>query len=246
MKIHIISVFPGFFEGPLQESIIKRSQQKKLVDFSIYDLREFAQDKHRQVDDYPYGGGPGMVLKTEPIFLSLEHVLQTIPETASKRIIFPTPQGKQYNQKIAKQLSTETNLIFLCGHYKDVDARVREYWQMDEISIGDYVLTGGELPALVIIDSLVRLIPGVLSDLNSAQTDSFYNNLLDCPYYTRPEVFRDMQVPTVLLSGNHEEIRKWRKRMAIKQTLKYRKDLISEERLKEFKNDDDLGGLFNE
>lgn len=241
MKIHVITAFPKMFDGPLDESIIKRAQEKKLVNISIYDLRNFTTDKHQQVDDYPYGGGPGMILKPEPIFRCIEHVYSTIADEENRKLILLTPQGKKFHQEIAKNLSQLENIILLCGHYKGVDERVREYWSMEEISIGDYVLSGGELPALVVIDSVVRLIPGVISDMSSATTDSFYNQLLDCPYYTRPEIFREMKVPSVLLSGNHAEIEKWRKRKALERTLERRKDLIAKESLREIKNDE-LGG----
>lgn len=244
MKFHIITAFPKLFDGPLSESIIKRAQDKNLVTITIYDLRDFTTDKHHQVDDYAYGGGPGMILKPEPIFRCLEYVLSTIKESESRQLIFLTPQGDRYHQQTAKALTETENIVLLCGHYKGVDERVREYWQMQEISIGDYVLTGGELPALVIVDSVVRLIPGVISDLDSATTDSFYHELLDCPYYTRPEVFKGMAVPEVLLSGHHAEIEKWRKRKAIERTLARRKDLLSAERLIELQ--DELGGLIDE
>lgn len=213
-------------EGPFQESIIKRALEKNIIKIDIYDLRSFTKDKHRQIDDYPYGGGPGMILKPEPIFKCIDYIFDKISSTESRRLIFLTPQGETYNQQRAKKLSAEQNLIFLCGHYKGVDHRVRDYWGFEEISIGDYVLTGGELPALVIIDSVIRLIPGVISDINSAETDSFYNNMLDCPYYTRPEIYRDLKVPDVLLSGNHAEIEKWRKQKALEITLERRQDLI--------------------
>ncbi|MBD3288817.1 tRNA (guanosine(37)-N1)-methyltransferase TrmD [candidate division KSB1 bacterium] len=239
MKIHIITAFPGLMEGPFQESIIKRAQEKNLIEINIYNLRSFTKDKHNQIDDYPYGGGPGMVLKPEPIFDCIDHILEQIAPSDSKRLIFLTPQGKRYDQQHAKELSTEEHLIFLCGHYKGVDQRVRDYWKFDEISIGDYVLTGGELPALVIIDSVVRLIPGVISDMNSAATDSFYNNMLDCPYYTRPEVFRDLGVPSVLLSGNHAEIEKWRKQKALEITIERRQDLIKDDNIVTNKTNDE-------
>ena len=226
MNIHIITAFPKLMDGPFQESIIKRALEKNLIKIDIYDLRSFTKDKHHQIDDYPYGGGPGMILKPEPIFECLDYITEKISADESRRMIFLTPQGERYNQQKAKELSTEQNLIFLCGHYKGVDHRVRDYWKFEEISIGDYVLTGGELPALVIIDSVIRLIPGVISDINSAETDSFFQNMLDCPYYTRPEVYRDLKVPSVLLSGNHAEIEKWRKQKALEITLKRRKDLI--------------------
>jgi len=245
MNIYIITVFPKLFDGPLNESIIKRAQEKKLVKINICDLREFTIDKHRQVDDYPYGGGPGMILKPEPIFRCIEYILGTIPNGESRKLIFLTPQGTKYRQKIARNLTQTENIVLLCGHYKGVDERVRKYWSMEEISIGDYVVTGGELPALVIVDSVVRLIPGVINDINSAITDSFYDQLLDCPYYTRPDVFQGMEVPPILMSGNHAEIEKWRKLKALERTLERRKDLLSEERLRDLKIDE-AGGLINE
>lgn len=227
MKIHVITAFPNLFVGPLDESIIKRAREKQLVEIYLHDLRDYSNDRHRRIDDYPYGGGPGMILKPEPIFNCIESVLERY-QIHNPYMIYLTPQGQRYNQAKAKELAQQEHLILLCGHYKGVDERVREFWQMDEISIGDYVLTGGELPALVIIDSVVRLIPGAISDLDSAKTDSFYQNLLDCPYYTRPEVFRGMAVPSVLLSGHHAEIEKWRKNEAIKRTLKVRPDLLNQ------------------
>lgn len=232
------------FEGPLSESIIKRARDKDLVDFHIYNLRDFTTDKHHQIDDYPYSGGPGMVLKPEPIFLCIEHILEKIDDNA--KLIYLTPQGSRYTQQKAKNLLQFENIVLLCGHYKGVDERVIEYWKMEEISIGDYVLSGGEIPAIVIIDTISRLIPGVINDINSATSDSFYNNLLDYPYYTRPEVFRKMKVPSILLSGNHAEIQKWQKLKALKRTLERRKDLLSEELLDEIKKYDELGGLIDE
>jgi tRNA (guanine37-N1)-methyltransferase len=224
MKIHIITAFPNLFVGPLDESIIKRSREKKLVEIFIHDLRQYSADKHHRIDDYPYGGGPGMIFKPEPIFNCIESILETY-QFQESNLIFLTPQGQSYTQSKAIALSKKDHLIFLCGHYKGVDERIREYWNMDEISIGDYVLTGGELPALVVIDSVIRLIPGAISDLDSAKTDSFYQNMLDCPYYTRPEIFRGKAVPEVLLSGHHAEIEKWRNSEALKRTLKVRPDL---------------------
>jgi len=225
MKIHIITGFPDFFTGPLDESIIKRAREKKLIEIFIHNLRDYSADKHHRIDDYPYGGGPGMILKPEPIFNCIESLLET-HQIEKPNLIFLTPQGKKYSQSKAIELAGKDHLIFLCGHYKGVDERVRLYWNMDEISIGDYVLTGGELPALVIIDSVVRMIPGVISDLDSARSDSFYQGLLDCPYYTRPENFRGLKVPEVLLSGHHAEIAKWRQAEAIKRTRKLRPELI--------------------
>lgn len=225
MIIHIITAFPKLLEGPLNESIIRRARERKLVEIFIHNLRDYSEDKHRKVDDYPYGGAPGMVLKPEPIFKCIEDILEKF-KIKNPHLIFLTPQGRTYNQKKAIELSLKDNLIFICGHYKGVDERVREYWKPEEISIGDYVLTGGELAALVVIDSVVRLVPGVISDINSAMTDSFFENRLDCPYYTRPEVFRGMRVPEVLLSGNHAEIKKWQERQSLERTRKLRKDLL--------------------
>ena len=232
MKIHIITVFPDLLRGPLDQSIVKRSQEKQLVEIFIHNLRDYSEDKHKRVDDYPYGGSPGMILKPEPIFSCIESVIEQF-KISEPRLIFLTPQGQKFVQSKAIELSQQDNLIFLCGHYKGVDERVREYWKMDEISIGDYVLTGGELPALIIIDSIIRLIPGVISDINSAKTDSFYQNRLDCPYYTRPENFRGMKVPEVLLSGHHAEIKKWQEQQSIERTQTIRKDLIELNDLKE-------------
>jgi len=237
MKIHIITAFPNLLRGPLDESIIKRSQEKKLVEIYIHNLRDYSEDKHKRVDDYPYGGAPGMVLKPEPIFKSIEFVLGQF-NIKHPNLIFLTPQGKRYNQAKAIELSKKDHLIFLCGHYKGVDERVREYWQMDEISIGDYVLTGGELPALVVIDSVIRLIPGVISDIESAKTDSFYQKRLDCPYYTRPENFRGMKVPQVLLSGHHAEIKKWQEQKALERTKKLRQDLLRKDEKEKMIDDD--------
>jgi len=225
--------------------MIKRAQEKELVKIIIYDLREFTTDKHSQVDDYPYGGGPGMVLKPEPIFRCLEQILNNLNENETRKIIFLSPQGKSYNQEVAKDLSAIENIILLCGHDKGFDERVLEYWEMEELSIGDYVLTGGELPALVVVDSVVRLIPGVLSDINSATSDSFYDQLLDCPYYTRPETYNGMKVPDILLSGNHAEIKKWRQQKALERTFERRKDILSEDRLSQLKAMSE-GGLTNE
>ncbi|MDW7680879.1 MAG: tRNA (guanosine(37)-N1)-methyltransferase TrmD [bacterium] len=225
MKIHIITAFPDLLKGPLDESIIRRGQEKQLVEILIHNLRDYSEDKHKRVDDYPYGGAPGMILKPEPIFNCIEAVLNQY-RIESPQLIFLTPQGKTYNQARAIELAQQEQLIFLCGHYKGIDERVRLYWQMEEISIGDYVLTGGELPALVIIDSVIRLIPGVISDLNSAKTDSFYENKLDSPYYTRPEIFRNMKVPEVLLSGHHAEIKKWQQQQALERTMTLRRDLL--------------------
>jgi tRNA (guanine37-N1)-methyltransferase len=225
MRIDIVTAFPDLVRSPLEESIIKRAQKKGLVDIRVHDLRDYTIDRHHQVDDYPYGGGSGMVMKPEPFFRCLDVILNStrIPK---RRVIYMTPQGKVFNQKMANELARENHLIFLCGHYKAVDERVIEALVTDEISIGDYVLTGGELPALVVIDAVVRLIPGVLSDPESAATDSFQQELLDCPYYTRPEEYRGMKVPDVLLSGDHKKIKQWRFEQSLKRTKERRSDLL--------------------
>ncbi len=209
MQIHLISAFPNMFEGPLSESMMQRARDRGIVDIHLHDLRDFTDDKHRSVDDYPYGGGPGMILKPEPIFRCVEHIKEQLGETPA-RVILTSPIGEMFTQAKANELSKEAALIFICGHYKGTDERVRELLITDEISVGDYVLTGGELPAMVMVDAVVRLMPGVLGDLDSAAGDSFQGDLLDHPHYTRPEDFRGHRVPDVLMSGHHEKIRQWR------------------------------------
>jgi tRNA (guanine37-N1)-methyltransferase len=225
MIIHIVTAFPKLLSSPLNESIIKQAKKKKLVRIKVHNLRKYTTDKHKTVDDRPYGGGPGMILKPEPIFNCVEAIKKKSKEEIN-RIILLSPQGEAFTQKKANELSLEKGLIFICGHYKGVDERIRAHLVTDEISIGDYILTGGELPALVIVDSIVRLLPGVLGDYYSAMTDSFQDGLLDSPYYTRPENFRGWKVPEILLSGNHQEIEKWRQEQRLLQTKNKRKDLI--------------------
>ena len=205
MRVDIFTVAKDIFSGAISKGNIKHALKKGLLELDIWDLRDFSTDSHRRVDDYPYGGGAGMILKPEPIFYGVRKVL-----TPQTRVILLSPQGKIFNQDIAKDLSTLSHLVLICGHYKGIDERVREYLINDEISIGKYVLSGGEIPALVVLDSVVRLIPGVIGDLESAKGDSFFSSSLDAPYYTRPADFEGMKVPDVLLSGNHEAIRKWR------------------------------------
>lgn len=225
MQIHVITAFPNLLQGPLDESIIKRARERRLVQIYVHDLRDFTTDKHRSVDDYPYGGGPGMVLKPEPIFRCVDHILAEYG-LHQPRIILMTPQGERYAQKMAIALATVEAMIIICGHYKGVDERVRLALVTDEISIGDYVLSGGELAAAVVIDSVVRLLPGAISDPLSAEGDSFHRGTLDHPHYTRPEEFRGMRVPEVLLSGNHAAIERWRQEQALEQTRRRRKDLL--------------------
>ena len=226
MRFDLVTAFPNLVAGPLEESIIKRAQQKNLVEIVVHDLRQFAYDKHHQLDDYPYGGGPGMVMKPEPFFRCVEQIIGEV-SAKKRKIIFMSPQGIIFTQKIANDLTRWDHIILLCGHYKGVDERVIEALVDEEISVGDYVLTGGELPALIVIDAVSRLIPGVISDLESANTDSFQQDLLDCPYYTRPEEYRGMRVPDVLLSGHHQKIAQWRAGQALVRTQKRRKDLLN-------------------
>ncbi|MDD3108068.1 MAG: tRNA (guanosine(37)-N1)-methyltransferase TrmD [Alistipes sp.] len=223
MRLDILTVVPELLQSPLNESILKRAQQKGLVEIVIHNIRDYTLDKHRQVDDYPFGGEAGMVMKPEPIFRCVE-ALQA--ERHYDEVIYTSPDGIQYNQHEANRLSTLENLIILCGHYKGVDYRVREQLITREISIGDYVLTGGELAAAIIADSVVRIIPGAIGDEASALTDSFQDNLLAPPVYTRPAEFRGWSVPEVLLSGNFAEIEKWQEQQAWERTERLRPDLL--------------------
>lgn len=218
-----MTIFPDIFRGPFEESMIKRAREKGLVEVYVHDLRNYSLDKHRTVDDYPYGGGPGMVLKPEPIFRALESILEG---AKGAKVVLLTPQGKRYTQQLANRLASEEWLVFICGHYKGVDERVRERLVDEELSIGDYVLTGGELPAMVLVDSIVRLAPGVLGDRKSVEGDSFQQGLLDHPHYTRPEVYQGMRVPEVLLSGDHERTRLWRRKESLRKTLQMRPDIL--------------------
>ncbi len=240
MIIHILTLFPDMFRGPFDESIIKRAQEKGLVEIKIHNLRDWAEDERGTVDDRPFGGGPGMILKPEPIFAAVEDVAAThaSPEVGAghapqlQKIVLLTPQGQLFNQKTARRLSKQENLILICGHYEGIDERVREHLVDEEISIGDYILTGGELPAMVVADAVVRLIPGVLEKPEAVKTESFSAFArpglanLEYPQYTRPENFRGLKVPEILLSGNHQEIKKWREEQAEKRTKERRPDLF--------------------
>ena len=219
MRIDIITGLPKLLESPLQESILKRAQEKEIVEIVVHDLRAYTHDKHHTIDDTPYGGGAGMVLKPEPFFECVEK-LQT--QRRYDEIIFLSADGEVFTQKIATELSLINNLILLCGHYKGVDQRVREKLVTREISIGEYVLTGGELASAVVVDAIVRLIPGVLNDGESALTDSFQDDLLGCQQFTRPAEFRGLMVPDVLLSGNHQEIDRWRQEQREQRTKRLR------------------------
>jgi tRNA (guanine37-N1)-methyltransferase len=224
MRIDIITIFPNMFSAVLNESIIKRAQQKAKVSIFVHDLRHYTLDKHHKVDDRPFGGGSGMVMQAEPIFRAVQAIKKKVKGRA--RVILLCPQGESFNQDYAKKLSKCRNLIFICGHYEGVDERVRQYLADEEISIGDYVLTGGELPAMVLVDSIVRLIPGVLGDKNSLNFESFEGNLLEYPQYSRPAKFRKWSVPEVLVSGAHDKISAWRKAEALKRTKQRRPDLL--------------------
>ncbi|MCD6169701.1 MAG: tRNA (guanosine(37)-N1)-methyltransferase TrmD [Candidatus Latescibacteria bacterium] len=229
MVIDILTIFPEMFRGALDEGIIKRAQRNGLVSIRIRNIRDYTQDRHRQVDDYPFGGGPGMVLKPEPISRALRSIR---PPEALGRVIYLTPQGELFNQLKANELSLEETLVFICGHYKGIDERIREKYVTDEISIGDYVISGGELAAMVVIDAVVRLLPGALGDPQSALDDSFQNGLLDCPWYTRPRVFEGMKAPEVLFSGDHQKIHRWRMAQALERTRKRRHDLLERDESK--------------
>ncbi len=225
MRIDVITVFPKILEDPIQESILKQARKRTELEINLLDLRDFSSDKHRTVDDTPYGGGAGMILKPEPLFNVLERLLKNEEDKQKSRVVYPTPQGKIFSQQIAEDLSEAEHVVFICGHYKAVDQRVIDYWVTDELSIGDFILSGGEIPALLMIDAIVRLIPGVLGDIQSAKTDSFQDSLLDCPYYTRPENFRELKVPETLLTGNHAKIKDWRQKQRIERTRVRRPDL---------------------
>jgi tRNA (guanine37-N1)-methyltransferase len=219
MDIDILTLFPEYFKGPFSESILKRAQEKSLVSIVMHDIRKYATNKHRTVDDYPFGGGAGMVMQIEPIDKCIEDLksLKTYDE-----IIYLSPDGEIFNQQMANQLSTKKNLLFLCGHYKGVDERVRKHLVTREISIGDYVLTGGELATAVVVDAIVRLLPGVLNDETSALSDSFQDGLISPPVYTRPSVYKDWAVPEVLLSGHQAKIDEWRHEQSILRTKERR------------------------
>ncbi len=224
MRIDVITLFPEVLRQPLAESILGRAQRANLVEIHLHQLRDYADNKHRTVDDRPYGGGAGMVLKCEPIFAAVEAVQSMDPTPG--RVIMMSPGGRPFRQSIAAELNHHTRLILLCGHYEGVDQRVLDHLVDEELSIGDYVLSNGAVAALVVIDVLVRLVPGVLGNEESAIKESFTDNLLEGPQYTRPPTFRDWEVPSQLLTGNHAEIEKWRRQCALKKTTLIRPDLL--------------------
>ena len=226
MKIFIVTAFPQIMEAYLTESMIKKARDLNLVEFEIWDIRDFAFDKYRQIDDSPFGGGAGMVMKPEPFFLAHDKVREILGKEKPK-VIFPSPQGRALDHKMSLNLALEEYLTFFCGHYKGVDERVIQELVTDEVSLGDFVLTGGELPTLAIIDALIRHIPGVLGDYDSAETDSFADGLLEGPLYTKPREYRELKVPEILLSGHHAKIAEWRQQQRINRTKDRRIDLLN-------------------
>ena len=222
MKIDVLTLFPEIFAGPLDESIIQRARNSGLLELSIYNLRDYTHDRHKTVDDRPFGGGPGMLLKPEPIFEALDHLAKDAPH-----VVLLSPAGRVFNQAIARELSQQQHILFICASYEGVDERVREALVDEELSIGDFVLTNGNLPAMVIIDAVTRLLPGVLGDDESSNEESFSHGLLEYPHYTRPAEYRGMKVPEILLSGHHGQIAKWRREQAIIRTQARRPDLIA-------------------
>jgi len=230
MRIDLITVFPDMITQTVEFGVIGRAKQSGLLEIVTHDLRDFTKDRHRSVDDYCYGGGPGMLMKPEPLFEAVESIQY---ECSSRKVILLSPQGKIFNQEMARQLSLTDHLIMICGRYKGVDERVCEYLVTDEISIGDYVLSGGEIPALVLVDAISRLLPGALGNYESAQDDSFSDGILDCPHYTRPADYRGMGVPKILLSGDPQKISQWQRQQALMRTLRKRPDLLKLEVLSE-------------
>ncbi|MDO4942490.1 MAG: tRNA (guanosine(37)-N1)-methyltransferase TrmD [Lachnospiraceae bacterium] len=228
MNFHVCTLFPEMIHQGCQASILGRAVIKQKITVETTDIRDFSTNKHMKVDDYPYGGGAGMVMQAEPVYAACRHVKDRLGENT--RVIYLTPQGRVFNQEMAEEFSREENLIFLCGHYEGIDERVLEEVVTDYVSIGDYVLTGGELPAMVMIDAIARLVPGVLNNDVSADIESFHDNLLEYPQYTRPPVWHEKEVPPVLLSGHHANIEKWRYEQSVQRTAKWRPDLLEKHR----------------
>ena len=222
MKIDVLTLFPAMFAGPLDESIVKRARQAGQLDLTIHDLRDYTHDRHRTVDDRPFGGGPGMVLKPKPIFEAVEALAGE-----KTRVTLMTPQGRRFEQPVAREIAEYEHLLLICGSYEGFDERIREHLAHDEISVGDFVLTNGALPAMIVIDAVTRLLPGVLGDEESATDESFSNGMLEYPQYTRPAEFRGWGVPEILLSGHHAEIEKWRREQSRERTKKRRPDLLA-------------------
>ena len=225
MKFHILTLFPGMFAGPFDESIIRRGRDKQLIDISLHNIRDYAIDRHQTADDAPYGGGAGMVMKVEPLSACIKSVKAQCPGAT---VVMTSPQGRRFNHRIAAELASREGLIIICGRYEGIDERVRTLYVEDDISLGDYVISGGEIAAMVIVDAVTRLVPGVLGSDESAATDSFCDGLLEYPQYTRPPEFKGLKVPEILLSGNHELIRKWRRNESLRKTYTLRPDLLSD------------------
>ena len=221
MRIDFLTIFPEIFTGILESGLIRHAREQELLEMKVHDLREYTHDRHRTVDDVPYGGGPGMVFKPEPIFEAVESL-----DGRNALVILPTPQGELFSQEMAEEFAGSDRLLFICGRYEGIDERVCEKLVDREVSIGDFVTMGGELPALVMTEAIIRFVPGVIGEKQSVAMDSFQESLLDFPHYTRPEIFQSTKVPEVLLSGNHEQIRKWRRKMALQRTLERRPDLL--------------------
>lgn len=228
MIIKVMTLFPEMFSGPLDDSMIQRAKEKNIVDLEYINIRDYADNKHKKVDDYPYGGGPGMVMAPQPIFDCYNQIVKATGLKGGERprVIYLSPKGEIFNQRVAIELSKEKFIIMLCGHYEGVDQRVIDEIVTDEISIGDYVLTGGEIPAMVLIDSITRLLPGVLSQSQCYEDETFYSGLLEYPQYTRPASFRGLEVPGVLISGNHKKIDEWRRKESLRLTYKRRPELL--------------------
>ncbi|MBF0014577.1 tRNA (guanosine(37)-N1)-methyltransferase TrmD [Enterococcus casseliflavus] len=224
MRIDVLTLFPRMFEGPLGESIIGKAREKGLLEINVSNFRDYSDNKHQTVDDYPYGGGAGMLLKVQPVYDNIKEIEEAAPET-KKRVILLDPAGKPFDQKMAEEFSTEEHLVFICGHYEGYDERIRSL-VTDEVSLGDYVLTGGELGAMVMIDATVRLLPEVLGNQTSAQTDSHSTGLLEHPQYTRPAEFKGMKVPEVLMNGNHKLIEQWQLKESLRRTFQRRPDML--------------------
>ena len=225
MRFHILTLFPNMFTSTLAEGIIARAINKGIINICLYDIREHTRDRHQTVDDYPFGGGPGMLMKPEPVFRAVESLWEQSHVPSTSPVILMTPQGRPFKHSIAKELSSQTDLVLVCGRYEGFDERIREGLATDEISIGDYVLSGGEIPAMVLVDAVSRMIPGVVGAQESIENDSFFSGLLQFPQYTRPASYRGENVPEILLSGNHSEIENWRREQALNRTSKRRPDL---------------------
>lgn len=223
MRFDVITIFPEIFRGVFEFGIIRRATEAKLIEIAIHDLRDFTSDRHHMVDDRPFGGGAGMVMKPEPLFRAIEAITHSAP---APRVVLLSPQGRLFDQQTAAELSQDERLLLICGRYEGIDERVVEQLVSDEISIGDYVLSGGEIPAMVLVDAVTRLLPGALGCEQSAEQDSFSSGLLDYPHYTRPAEYRGLKVPDILLSGHHAEIAKWRQQKALEKTLRCRPDLV--------------------